>query len=717
MRYNSSHSNENLQNIPSDIISVLGDTEITQKDFVNYDELDFTLTDEFYVANPQIEEIEFDKIGADITIDDNDSFALLSSPPVVQYSMNEIIGSGTDKYVADDTGNNNLVVGKSEAAVLRTVDTGKNYIYSDYAFYEPQNHQEIKEIRGKITFETWIKRDSASACDTLFNIGDKNTYGKLCIGFEKKNSGYIFFVSRKFAGGENYWVADKICSYGEWTHLVVTYDDSSAQNVPVFYINGEATTILQVLTGSGDRVEYDDDDIVAIASKGEWKEKTDSCYGKIAIYDDELIYMDVLRIHQSEKSFYDSEVNSKIVEYKMENITDGHILNSVNEEVYPLSVGTVSPGEIVSKNGRAEFAENRCLYSPAGYYSVSETDLPERLNGGLTISMWVKPNIAKGNALLNVGEVNKFGVLAVIQEKAGDRVKFIFQRKFSDGTGYWATEPSYELGNWYNVVIRYSDASSSNDPEIFVNGSKVNLGEVLTPSGNAVTLTSDLVFSLDGLSAYSTLGSHFGDVVIYDDILSESKIKELYAKAESTYNYTFDAILIDKKGKAITDYNAVNPEGLIIDIADVSDAKLFSAADDEEVCFTTEETSDGVILKDINLGYGKTYMLSSGNSHIEFTTIAEDYTVDYKLNNDNSISVYITNNTETDANAELYAAVYEHDRLVSANIIFKGTLKALTEQKCNDAELLGVDKNTAISFIMVDGLSTLTPLIRKINLR
>ncbi len=717
MRYNSVHSSENIQNIPSDIISVSGDMEIAQDDFASYDELDFTLTDEFYANNPQTEEIEFDKIGANITIEDNDGFALISSAPVVQYSMNEIIGNSAEKYVADDTGNNNLIVGKSEAAVLKTLDNGKNYIYSNYALFEPQNQQEIKDINGKITFEAWIKRDLPSACDTIFNIGDKNTYGKLCIGFEKRNSGYVFFVSRKFSGGENYWVADKICNYGEWVHLIVTYDDSSAQNVPAFYINGKETTILQVLTGNGDRADYDEDDVVAIGSKGSWKEMTNGGYGKIAIYDDIITGMDALRIYQAEKTDYELETIPKIVEYNMENITNGYILNSVNEEMYPLSVGKVSPGTIVAKNGRIAFEGNRCLYSPSGYYAVAGTDLAERLNGDLTISMWVKPNTTKNGSMLNVGEVNKFGNLAIIQEKSGNDVKFIFQRKFSGGTGYWATTKRYEIEKWYNIVVRFSDASYTNNPDIFINGSKVDSGEGLTPSGEAVSLTSDLVFSLGGTSAYSNLGSYFGDVVIYDGMLSESKIKELYAKAEPTYNYSLDAALLDNKCNYIKDYNGVNPEGLTIDIKDVNDARLFSTADDEDVSFEIEQKNNGVILSDIKLGYGKTYRLYSGNSYIEFTTIAEDYTVDYKLNHDNSISVYITNNTHSDSIAELYAAVYEDGTLVSAKSIFKGTLKALTEQKCDNVELLGINENTNISFIMVDGLKALKPLIKKIELR
>lgn len=717
MRYNSAHNNENLQNQSATLVAVSGDTEITRDDFVDYDGLDFTLTDEFYAANPQINEIKFDRIGANITIDDNDKYALITAPPVVQYSMNEIVGSGKERYVADDTGSNNLIVGKGEAAVSRTLETGKNYIYSDYAFFEPQNHQEIKDIKGKITFEVWIKRESPAACDTVFNIGDKDKYGKLCVGFEKKNSGYVFFVKRGFADSDNYWVANKVCDYGQWVHLVVSYDDSSSQNTPEFYINGEKTTTSQALTGSGARADYDEDDVVAIASKGAWKEKTDSSYGKIAIYDDCLTRMDALRIYQAEKDFYETETASKIIEYNMENITDGYVINSANPELYPLSVGTVSPGKIVPKNGRAAFGGNRCLYSGSGYYSVTGTDLPEKLNGDLTISTWVKPNVLKNGTILSVGEVSKFGNLAIIQETSGSKIKFIFQKKFSGGTGYWASSTSYEIGNWYNIVVRYSDASSNNNPEVFVNGVKVTMNKGLTPSGEAVALTSDLVFSLDGTSAYSTLGGHYGDLVIYDGILSENEIKRLYAKAEPTYNYALDAVLLDKKDNRITDYTAVDPDGLTINIADVSDAKLFSVADDEEVDFLMDKTKNGVLLKEIKLGYGKTYKLSSSDSYIEYTTIQEDFTVDYKLNKDNTVSVYITNNKQDDEAAELYAAVYEEDTLVSASSIFKGTLKGLTEQKCSDVKLLGVNENTSISFIMVDGLKALKPLIKKIELR
>ena len=40
------------------------------------------------------------------------------------------------------------------------------------------------------------------------------------------------------------------------------------------------------------------------------------------------------------------------------------------------------------------------------------------------------------------------------------------------------------------------------------------------------------------------------------------KLKELYDEAKPTYNYTLDAVLIDNTGSYISDYSAVNPEGV-----------------------------------------------------------------------------------------------------------------------------------------------------------
>ncbi len=98
---------------------------------------------------------------------------------------------------------------------------------------------------NELTVTAWIKPGTSPASDYIV------TKGLGIAGWAFRYTDAIRFV-RQFSGPDGDWQTDyQTIVPGEWTFVAVTYNKSSASNLPVFYINGVSTTPVVFGTPSG----------------------------------------------------------------------------------------------------------------------------------------------------------------------------------------------------------------------------------------------------------------------------------------------------------------------------------------------------------------------------------------------------------------------------------------------------------------------------------
>lgn len=123
-------------------------------------------------------------------------------------------------------------------------------------------------------------------------------------------------------------------------------------------------------------------------------------------------------------------------------------------------------------------------------------------SGGGTIMAWVRVadngELNEGYILDTTDDVDEGWDLQIVQISAG-HVSTRFRRNFDSSTGgVWTadqvTQPwsggndwPIHLGSWTSITITYDDASATNDPTFYINGTVVSNTENTAPVGSAVS--------------------------------------------------------------------------------------------------------------------------------------------------------------------------------------------------------------------------------------
>ncbi len=105
----------------------------------------------------------------------------------------------------------------------------------------------------------------------------------------------------------------------------------------------------------------------------------------------------------------------------------------------------------------------------------------------------------------------------------------VYYHAFSGTDGKWILGPNSVVANeWAHVVVTYDRSSTSNDPQIFVNGVAQTVTEISTPTGTANSETSDLSIGLDG---YVYASGIIDDVRLYNAVLTQDQVTDIYRAA------------------------------------------------------------------------------------------------------------------------------------------------------------------------------------------
>lgn len=171
----------------------------------------------------------------------------------------------------------------------------------------------------------------------------------------------------------------------------------------------------------------------------------------------------------------------------------------------------------------------------------SDATVDDIFAGGGTISTWINPTGWGGGGygrILDKASTTFSGSAGngwTLQVQNDGSLRF--EHGFSIGKGSWVTSPgTISLNTWQNVVVTYNNSSSSNTPQVYINGV---LQTLTTANGPLGTATSDaalnLVVGSYGGGTTRTFQGQIDEVQISNAVTSASEIAARFASVNGTF--------------------------------------------------------------------------------------------------------------------------------------------------------------------------------------
>ncbi|MGB4833411.1 MAG: LamG domain-containing protein, partial [Candidatus Moraniibacteriota bacterium] len=153
-----------------------------------------------------------------------------------------------------------------------------------------------------------------------------------------------------------------------------------------------------------------------------------------------------------------------------------------------------------------------------------------------TISTWIKPSgLTTYRGIVGAG-VGSFQICSNDgTDCPGTTGRLVYYHTFSGTDGKWILgADSVKANEWAHVVVTYDRSSTSNDPQIYVNGVSQSVTELTTPTGTA---DSEVSFNVSiGYDGYVYAMGAIDDVRIYNRALSATEVASLYDMGKVTIN-------------------------------------------------------------------------------------------------------------------------------------------------------------------------------------
>lgn len=142
-----------------------------------------------------------------------------------------------------------------------------------------------------------------------------------------------------------------------------------------------------------------------------------------------------------------------------------------------------------------------------------------------TIAAWVQYNQGAATSPTLFNKSSEYSLYGV------DTYMEFWSRRWGSLAGRWRVNTSEfpTDGRWFHLAITYDVGSTANDPVIYINGESVDITEFWAPSGSLLVSSSNLTFgNTTGLASNSQWEGSIDDVRLYNNVLSEEKIADLY---------------------------------------------------------------------------------------------------------------------------------------------------------------------------------------------
>ena len=131
----------------------------------------------------------------------------------------------------------------------------------------------------------------------------------------------------------------------------------------------------------------------------------------------------------------------------------------------------------------------------------------------------------------NSGQDNYFLVGAVADDRyayldSTDRL--IFHAYFDGNDGNWKTDDPVATDEWIHIAISYDGSSTSNHPEIYVNGTRVKISQTATPTGKLEEYDAKI-----RIGYHSSVGfeGYLSDIAFYNTNLNSNEIRQIYGNS------------------------------------------------------------------------------------------------------------------------------------------------------------------------------------------
>lgn len=196
------------------------------------------------------------------------------------------------------------------------------------------------------------------------------------------------------------------------------------------------------------------------------------------------------------------------------NVSDPDVYDSSNQ----------NDASAVATFGVPGIINDSLYFSGSNTYEVLDTDLIDLFDGGGSVSMWVKSDASQIKRLFD----NRQAVVYRGYFLRTYNAKLRFTVDFSTSNGQWElTDSNFTNGEWVHVVIVYDKSSASNNPVIYVNGTKQGLTEIETPIGNYQDANHDFYIGNRDILDQDFAG-YIDEIAIFSRELSSNEVDYLY---------------------------------------------------------------------------------------------------------------------------------------------------------------------------------------------
>lgn len=131
----------------------------------------------------------------------------------------------------------------------------------------------------------------------------------------------------------------------------------------------------------------------------------------------------------------------------------------------------------------------------------------------------------------NFGRIMDHGpnLVSIFENVTADST-YVFNRAFSTATGQWKWSAPTDNA-WHTIGVTYNDSSNSNDPTVFMDGTKLTVGsgltESVTPTGTATSPSGSAVHFGNRSDDLRNWNGRLAECAIWDVILTDGEFAAL----------------------------------------------------------------------------------------------------------------------------------------------------------------------------------------------
>jgi hypothetical protein len=352
------------------------------------------------------------------------------------------------------------------------------------------------------------------------NSDGQNNEGRIVQKGDSSN-GYKIFTADESSGSmkikleqafdtqNGIWeTSNRVINVGQVHIVTIVYNSGDPNDDPIIYVDGSEVNITETQAPSGS-LKSDGGFDLHIGNR----EAEDRAFDGI---------IDEPRLYDDKKTADEAEILSDNIPQRIgENLVGfWNLYEKTGKDLVNDNDGTIT-GTKLSQEG----IDGSLIFDgDDDKIKVNDTSVLQNIfDSGGSLSLRTRTITDGENNLGRMIDKDKWS-LGVKDESSGDfRIEFTFE--FSTTNGKWETSNRVlSSGSISHIAVKYDSDSDTNDPEIWVDGTKVNITETQAPSGTRTSDSgSDLFFGNNSADdrAYNGI---LEEIRLYDAKISENEI-------------------------------------------------------------------------------------------------------------------------------------------------------------------------------------------------